>query len=276
MDVTPDDVPAVEAGGATIPKLGVGTWRMRGRECTEAVERALEMGYRHVDTAEYYDNHRAVGEGLARAAVDREDVFLTTKVWRTNLRAADVRRSVEQALEDLGVDDVDLLLIHWPNRSVPVEETLGAMAEYHPDRVRHLGISNFSVSQLREAREAVDVPVVADQVEYHPHERRDDLLTACIDDGVCLTAYSPLAKGRLVDDDTLVEIGERHDRTAAQVALRWLLQQPNVAAIPKASSEAHLRENLGAFGFELSGAEMDRIFGMEGGLPERLRSRLGL
>ena len=205
-------VPTVEAGGAAIPKLGLGTWQLRGRDCTEIVERALELGYRHVDTAEYYDNHRAVGAGLDRADIDRDDLFLTTKVWRSNLRADDVRRVVEQSLEELGVAYVDLLLIHWPNRSVPVEETLGAMLEYHPDRVRSVGVSNFSVPQLRSARSVVDAPIVADQVEYHPYDRRDDLLATCIDADVCLTAYSPLAKGRVVDDDTLAAIGERYQR----------------------------------------------------------------
>jgi len=276
MDGDEVKVPTVDAGGVAIPALGLGTWQLRGRTCTETVDRALEMGYRHVDTAEYYDNHRAVGEGLARAGVDREDVFLTTKVWRSNLRADDVRRVVEQSLENLGVDYVDLLLIHWPNRSVPVEETLGAMLEYHPDRVRSVGVSNFSVPQLRAARSVVDAPIVADQVEYHPYDRRDDLLATCIDADVCLTAYSPLAKGRVVDDDTLAAIGERYQKTAAQVALRWLVQQENVAAIPKASSDAHLRENLAVLDFTLSEEEMDRIFELEGGLLDRLRSKLGL
>jgi len=265
----------VEAGGARIPKLGLGTWQNTGPTCTETVRTALELGYRHVDTAQAYDNEAAVGEGIAAADVDRDDIFLTTKVWRSNLHHEDVVTSVEESLDDLGVDSVDLLLIHWPHPRVPVAETLGAMAQLR-DRglVNHLGVSNFTRSQLASARAAVDAPIVADQVLYHPYKDQSKLREYCVDAGIALTAYSPLARGRVLDDDTLVQIGEHHDKSAAQVALRWLVQQDGVVAIPKSTSRAHLTANLAVFDFELSDGEMARIDSLDADLGTRVRNRL--
>ena len=264
-------------GDVDVPALGLGTYQLRGEACVEAVGRALELGYRHVDTAEYYRNQPEVGEAVAESDVDRDELFLTTKVWRTNLTHDGVLRSADESLRKLGVDYVDLLLIHWPSRSVPTEETIRAMNRLQEDgSVRHVGVSNFSVGQLREAMAASETPILTDQVQYHPYQDRGDLLEFCIENDVLLTAYSPLAKGRIAADDTLREIGTRYDKTAAQVALRWLVQQDHVAAIPKASSEAHLRDNLAIFDFELSNDEMERVFDLHGGLVERLRSALGL
>jgi diketogulonate reductase-like aldo/keto reductase len=188
---------SVGAGGATIPKLGPGTWQTTGETCTETVRQALEMGYRHVDTAQVYGNEAAVGAGIAAADVNRSDVFLTTKVWRSNLRGDEVAGSVRESLDRLGVASVDLLLVHWPHPRVPVAETLGAMAELREaGLVDHLGVSNFTRSQLRAATNAVDAPVVADQVLYHPYKDQSSLREYCLDSGVALTAYSPLARGR--------------------------------------------------------------------------------
>jgi diketogulonate reductase-like aldo/keto reductase len=265
----------VEADGASIPALGVGTFRLQGERCRRAVETALELGYRHVDTAEYYDNERAVGQALAGADVDREDVFLTTKVWRSNLRADDVRAAAEASLDRLGVDSVDLLLIHWPHPRVPVEETLGAMERLREEGfVRHLGVSNFTRAQLQEAMTVADVPVVADQVLYHPYKRQDDLLEYCSDHDVALTAYSPLARGAVLGDKTLTTIADRYEKTAPQVALRWLVQQERVVAIPRSSSRAHLAANLDVFDFELTDEEMQRIGGLSGGLRTRIGNAL--
>jgi 2,5-diketo-D-gluconate reductase B len=267
----------VTAAGERIPALGLGTYRLHGQECERVVREAVEMGYRHVDTAEFYDNQRAVGRGLEAASVPREQVWLTTKVWRSNLRREDALHSARTSVERLGVDAVDLLLIHWPNDRVPIEETIGAMNDLQSEGlVRHVGVSNFSVDQLREAAAASVTPIVADQVRYNPDTRVDDLLAYCLDEGVLLTAYTPLAKGGIADDGPLAEIGQRHGKTAAQVALRWLLQQEVVSAIPKASSREHLRENLDVFDFELSAAEMRRIFERRGELPGPLADRLGL
>jgi diketogulonate reductase-like aldo/keto reductase len=265
----------VAVGGASIPALGLGTFQMDDQECRNAVRTALELGYRHVDTAEYYENEAAVGDAIAASSVDRDDVFVTTKVWRSNLRADDVRRAARASLDRLGFDYVDLLLIHWPHPRVPVEETLGAMADLRADGlVRHIGVSNFTRSQLADACDAVDVPIVADQVEYHPYKDQRDLHRFCVDADVALTAYSPLARGDVLDDETLARIGADYDKTAPQVALRWLLQHEQVLAIPKARSRAHLEANLDVFDFELSSAEMERIHGLTGSLGRRLRNRL--
>jgi diketogulonate reductase-like aldo/keto reductase len=268
-------VPTLDAGGATIPKLGLGTWQNTGRQCAETVETALELGYRHVDTAQAYGNEEMVGEGIAAADVDREDVFLTTKVWRSNLRHDDVVESVEESLDRLGVEYVDLLLIHWPHPRVPIAETLEAMAELREaGLVSHLGVANFTRSQLEEAIEASGVPLVTDQVLYHPFKDQSDLREFCVDRDVSLTAYSPLARGGVVGDDVLGEIGERHGKSAAQVALRWLLQQEGVVAIPKATGRNHLKENLDVFDFSLAEEEMDRIHDLKPGLGRRFRNIL--
>jgi len=265
----------VEAGGASIPKIGLGTWQNTGTACTETVRTALDLGYRHVDTAQVYDNERAVGEGIAAADVDRDDIFLTTKVWRSNLRREAVVSTVQESLATLGVDYVDLLLIHWPHPRVPVEEPLAAMAELRErGLVEHLGVSNFTRSQLRAAGDAVDAPIVADQVLYHPYKDQSALREYCVDAGVALTAYSPLARGRVLGDDLLARIGDRYDRTPAQVALRWLVQQDGVVAIPKSTSRNHLADNLAVFEFSLTDDEMARIHELEGGFKTKLRNRL--
>jgi diketogulonate reductase-like aldo/keto reductase len=263
----------VEAGDATIPALGLGTWQNTGDACTESVRTALEMGYRHVDTAQVYDNERAVGEGLAAADVDRAEVFLTTKVWRSNLARRDVLESVRESVEKLGVDTVDLLLIHWPHPRVAIEETLGAMEQLREEGlVAHLGVSNFTRSQLAEARRVAEAPIVADQVQYHPYTDQSELRDYCVREGIALTAYSPLARGDVLDDEVLGTIGDRYDKSAAQVALRYLVQQENVVAIPKATGREHLRENLAVFDFELSDEELARIRTLDGGLTTRLRN----
>jgi 2,5-diketo-D-gluconate reductase B len=265
----------VAAGGARIPAIGLGTWQNTGAKCAETVETALELGYRHVDTAQAYDNERRVGEGLAASSVDREDVFLTTKLWRSNLRAGDVHASVRDSLDRLGVDRVNLLLIHWPHPRVPIEETIGAMDDLVDDGlVSHVGVSNFTAAQVAAAVEATDHPIVTDQVLYHPYVDQTARLEACRDRGVALTAYSPLARGDVLDDPVLAEIGERCDKSAAQVSLRWLVQQDGVLAIPKATGRAHLAANLAVFDFELTDAEMVRVGNRRPGLRRRVANRL--
>jgi diketogulonate reductase-like aldo/keto reductase len=267
---------SVTAAGVAVPALGFGTWPMRGDACRSAVRHALDAGYRHVDTAQMYTNEGAVGRAIADAEVHRDDVFLVTKILRGNLAHDDVLRSVEGSAEALGTH-VDLLLIHSPSRSVPVEESIGAMNELQErGTVEHIGVSNFSVEQLREAMAASETPVVTNQVEYHPFEPQFELLAFCIENGVVLTAYSPLAKGRVVGNEVLEGIGARHGKTAAQVALRWLLQQGQVAAVPRATSRSHIEENLDVLDFELDDGEMERVFDIQGGLVARVRSLLGL
>ena len=265
----------VERGGARIPALGLGTWQNQGDSCADAVETALNLGYRHVDTAQVYDNEREVGAGIAAADVDREDVFLTTKVWRSDLAAGDVRPAVEESLEKLGVDSVDLLLAHWPHPRVDAEETLTAMAEVRDDGLtEHVGVSNYTASQFRDAARAVDVPLVANQVLYHPYKDQSAVQAACDDLDAALTAYSPLARGAVLDDEVLADIGARYDKSAAQVALRWLTRQDGVVAIPKASSRDHIAANLAALDFELTDDEAARVDALTGSLGTRLRNRL--
>jgi diketogulonate reductase-like aldo/keto reductase len=267
----------VTAAGVEVPALGFGTARMDAYETEyRAVETALETGYRHVDTAQIYGSEPAVGDAVADSELDREDVFLTTKLAGENRSYDDVIESTRESLDDLETSYVDLLLIHWPVEDVSTEETLRAMNDLHDDGlVRHLGVSNFSVPQLRDAREVSDAPILTNQVEYNVANRQDELLAYCIED-VMLTAYSPLGVGDLLDDGTLGAVADRHGKTPAQAAIRWLLQQPMVATIPMSSSPAHIRENFDVFDFELSGSEMRELFGVEGNLDADLAGRLGL
>lgn len=245
--------------GEKVPSLGLGTWRLSGEECTRAVERALALGYRHIDTAQMYGNEGEVGRGIRNSGVDREDVFLVTKVWPSDFSRNDVIRSTHESLRKLRTDHVDLLLMHWPDPGVPLEETLGAMTELQDEgSVRHVGVSNFPPWMVHEAAGHADI--FCNQVEYHPYNAQDELLEQAKEMDYLLTAYRPLAKGTIFDDRTLQEIGEAHGKTPAQVALRWLIQQDHVAAIPKATSDAHLEGNLDVFDFELSDDEMERIF----------------
>ncbi len=266
----------VTVRGVEVPALGFGTARLTGNDCRGAVEDALELGYRHVDTAQMYDNEAAVGDAIADSTVDRGEIFLVTKVHRRNLAYEDVLDSVADSLDRLGTA-IDLLLIHAPSRTVPVAESIEAMNEFQETgSVSHIGVSNFSVGQMEEAIDASETPILTNQVEYHPFEDRGELLAFCIENGIVLTAYSPLAKGRVAGNDVLEGIGERHGKTEAQVALRWLLGQEMVVAIPKAASHEHRAENVDVFDFELTDEEMERIFELQGGLLSRLRERLGL
>lgn len=270
---------SVTVHGEAIPSLGLGTWRLRGETCTEAVEMALDLGYRHIDTATMYENQRAIGRAIDRSGLDPDELFVTTKVSGSDLSREAVVRSARASREQLGVETVDLLLIHWPNSRVPISETVGAMNDLQRDGVvRHIGVSNFSTSQLATAIDASETPIFTNQVEYHPFENRGELLAFCLEHGILLTAYSPLGEGRdrLLENEALRDIGARYDKTPAQVTLRWLVQQRTVAAIPKAADRDHLRENLAIFDFSLTDAEMDRVFDLQGGLTGSARTALGL
>ena len=211
-----------------------------------------------------YGNEAAVGQGLHDSGLNRDEVFITTKLWRSELDEAGVRQALEQSLRDLRSEYVDLLLIHWPNRDVPLAETLGAMDEAREDgRARHLGVANFPSAMLREALELA--PLICDQVEYHPYLGQPAVLELGRERDIMVTAYSPLAQGAVLRDPVIREIAHAHGRKPAQVVLRWLLDQPNVAAIPKASSHEHRAANLDVFGFELSDDERGAIAGLERG-----------
>ncbi|HUD88400.1 MAG TPA: aldo/keto reductase [Xanthobacteraceae bacterium] len=252
----------LEANGARIPAIGLGTWELRGRTCARLVEQAVRLGYRHIDTAQVYENEREVGEGLRASGVRRDEVFVTTKVWTNHFAPHDLERSVKESLEKLRLAEVDLLLLHWPNPRVPLAETLGALAHVRQlGMARYIGVSNFTVALIEEAVAACAEPLVCDQVEYHPYLDQAKVREACARHGMAVVAYSPVAKGRIKGDRTLARIGQRHGKTAAQVCLRWLVQQ-NVAAIPRTSRIERLSENIDIFDFELSAEEMGQIFRM--------------
>jgi len=250
-------------GGQPMPALGFGTYQLTGDTARQAVGHALEVGYRHIDTAMMYDNHVAVGRGLAEAGVDRAEIFLVTKIWHDRLRRTDLLADAEQALNELGTDYVDQLLIHWPNSRIPIGETLGAMKELHDaGKTRTIGVSNFTVDHLRQARDAGEVPLAANQVECHPYLAQPELHAFCRQHAIAMVAYRPLGRGEVCDDPVLGEIGRKHGRTAAQVALRWLLQR-GLAAIPRSSTPRHIEENWQALGFELDDDDRARIDGLD-------------
>lgn len=251
---------SVTVQGIEVPSIGLGTWQMEGEECYEAVSTALELGYRHVDTAQLYENEREVGRAIADAAVDREDVFLTTKVHPGNARYDDVLESTRASLDRLDTEYVDLLLLHWPRPLVSFSDTARAMAELRDDGlIRHAGVSNFRTWRLKRARAKSPIPLLTDQVRFHPNYTHSTLRSYCQREDLILTAYSPLAHGGMIDDPFLAEIGERYDRSAAQVALRWAIDHENVVAIPKSTSRDHLAANLAIFDFELTEKERERI-----------------
>ena len=255
-----DALPVVEAHGARIPRIGLGTWRSTHDEGVQAVRAALAAGYRHIDTAARYENEEAVGQALAASGVPRDEVFVTTKVWHTELRAADFRRAAQASIARLGLDHVDLLLVHWPNPEVPLEETIGALCDAQQSGLtRHIGVSNFPVALLDRAVALASVPLVANQCEYHPYLDQTKVLAACRRHGMALIAHTPLGSGKLLADPVIAEIAREHGRKPAQIILRWLMQQPGVAAVPKSSNPVRIAENLAVFDFQLDAGEMARI-----------------
>ena len=257
----------VEVAGTRVPALGFGTWLVTGEDAAAGVREALEIGYRQIDTARAYENEREVGRGIADSGVPRDEIFLTTKVPHDDAAADDVRRDAEQSLERLGVDRLDLLLLHWPNPDVPLDETVKALDRAREDGLtRHIGVSNFPAGLLRQALEIA--PVFCDQVEYHPFLDQSRLLELARERDVLITAYSPLAHGKVPDDPTLTRIGAQHGKTAGQVALRWLLDQPGVSPIPKASSHARRLENFDVLDFALTDEDRAAI----AALPKDVRT----
>lgn len=251
---------SVQAHGASIPALGFGTWKITGPETAGIVRHALDVGYRHLDTAQVYGNEAEVGRAIAESGVPRDDIFLTTKVWPERYRRDDLPVSVEESLQKLRTDYVDLLLLHWPVTEVPLAETLEALNEVRDaGYARHIGVSNFTIAHLDEAIRLSDAPLVTNQIEYHPFMDQRALIRATRRAGLAVTAYSPLAQGKVLHDRALRKIGEAHDKTAAQVALRWVLQQEGVVTIPKASGPEHCKANLEVFDFTLTDQEMEAI-----------------
>ena len=251
--------PVIEAKGARIPLLGLGTWDLRGRVCARVVEQALRLGYRHIDTAEMYDNEREVGDGLRASGAKRGDVFVTTKIWPNHFAPRELERAARDCLVRLRLSEVDLLLLHWPNPQVPLAETLGALCKVKRDGLaRHIGISNFTAAMIEEALRVTSEPLVCDQFECHPFLDQSKLIAACHKRGMAVVAYSPLAQGKARNSDVLARIGASHKKTATQVCLRFLVQQ-DIVVIPRTSKVERLSENAAIFDFTLSKSEMDEI-----------------
>jgi 2,5-diketo-D-gluconate reductase B len=244
--------------GTAIPRIGLGTWQLSGRAAAVGVRDALKIGYRHIDTARAYGNEAEVGAGIAASGVARGEIFLTTKVGPSDAARGRFKRAAEDSLRALGTDYVDLLLLHWPSGRVPLEDTMQALQGLRDEqKIRHGGVSNFPAGMLERALEIT--PLLANQVEYHPFLAQDALVDMVAERDITLTAYSPLARGKVARDRTLIEIGERHGKSPGQIALRWLVEQPNVTAVPKASSHERRAENLDVFDFELTRDDRERI-----------------
>lgn len=250
----------VTANGATIPALGFGTFRMSGPDVLRMVPHVLGLGFRHVDTAQIYGNEAEVGEGIVRSGIARTDIFLTTKVWVENYRHSAFLASVDESLAKLKTDYVDLLLLHWPNASVPLAEQIGALNEVRRSgRVRHIGVSNFTVTLMEEAIRLSDAPLVTNQIEYHPYIDQRVVIEPARKAGLSVTGYYGMADGQVFADPVLREIGARHGKSVAQVVLRWLIQQEGVVALSKTATETRAAENLAIFDFELSAEDMTLI-----------------
>ncbi len=245
--------------GHEMPMLGLGTWDLRGEACKRAVKEALGLGYTHIDTAWMYKNQREIGDALREAGADRSRLFITSKVWRTHLHYDGVMEQIGETLRDLQTPYVDLFLIHWPDEATPREETFRALQKILEEgKARSVGVSNFSVELLDASERISKVPICANQIKYHPGSEQRDVLRWCRARGIAVTAYSPLARGSVLQDSILTRIAKVHGKTPAQVTLRWLVQK-GMIVIPKASSRPHLEENMDLFGWALSPEEMAQV-----------------
>jgi len=253
----------VTVGDASIPVIGYGTWPLKDEECARGVATALQCGYRHIDTAEMYGNEAAVGEGLRASGVPRDEIWLTTKVWWENIGDGPLQRSAEASLKRLGVDQVDLLLIHWPSKTIPLAESIRALNDAkRRGLTRHIGVSNFPTRMLDEAVALSEAPLIANQCEYHPHLDQSKVLAACRRHGMAFVSYCPLGRGAVggvLEEPVVREIADRLGRTPAQVVLRWHIQQPSVVAVPKSGNPKRIAENFDVFNFALDDADMQRL-----------------
>jgi len=255
----------VDGNGTAIPALGLGTWTLRGDQATRLVAAAIEAGYRHFDTAVTYENEAAVGAGLRAAGIDRDQVFVTTKVRPADIGAGDLQRSIEASLGRLTLDWVDLALIHWPSATIPMAQSIAALCDVaERGLARAIGVSNFPVALLDEAVALASHPLACNQIEYHPYLGQDRVLAACRRHGIAVVSYSPIAQaGALFRESAVQAAAAAHGKSPAQVVLRWQLQQPGVAAIPRSSDAGRIAENIDVFDFTLSADEMAAIHALK-------------
>ena len=250
------------AGQANIPVLGLGTWQSTGQDCIDVVSQGLKMGYEHIDTAQAYGNEKEVGQGIKQSGVARDKFFLTTKIFPDDMKFEPEKlvAAAKRSLENLDTDYVDLLLLHWPDDRVPLSETIPALCELQKQGLtRNIGVSNFNIANIIEAEKYADVPIVVNQVEFHPFIRQNTLQTFLNNHHILLEAYSPLARGDVFDNEVIKEIADRHGITPAQVSLAWILSDKHRIAIPKTSNPEHLQGNLDAINVQLSADEIEKI-----------------
>jgi diketogulonate reductase-like aldo/keto reductase len=258
-NLAPIFAPIVEANGARIPQIGLGTMSLKDDVCVQAVKAALQMGYRHIDTAVSYGNERENGEGLRASGIKREEVFVTTKVRPDHAMPEDFARVVDESLAALKLPYVDLLLIHWPSKTVPIKLTIGALCKAKKEgKTRHIGVSNFTTALLDEAWAHTTEPLVCNQIEVHPFINQDRLIAATKKRGMAVVAYVPIARGKVPGAEALERIGKAHGKSAAQISLRYLVQL-GLIPVPRTANPAHMRENISVFDFKLTEAEMAEL-----------------
>lgn len=246
----------IEAHGARIPAIGLGTMTLKEDVCVQAVKSALQMGYTHIDTAWFYGNEKEVGEGIRQSGVKRDAFVVCTKVRDTHLMPDKFAQSVEESLSNLKLPSVDLLLIHWNNKDVPLKDSIGALCKAKRDgKAKHVGVANFTTALLKEAWEVTTEPLVCNQIEVHPFIDQDKVIAASKAKGMAVVAYCPIARGKVPGAEALERIGKAHGKSSAQVSLRYLVQR-GLAAIPRTATPAHQKANLEVFDFNLSDAEM--------------------
>lgn len=254
---------------AEIPLLGFGTWQLKGNNCSNSVAHALKTGYRHIDTADYYQNHEDVGKAIQSSGIPRDQIFLTTKIWRTDLKPEDVEKNTKRFLDELQTDYIDLLLIHWPNNDLSILETLKAMKKLKTDRkINSIGVSNFTIKLLKNlfknSKEIIDKDLSIDnnQIELHPSLQQKDLVEYCFKNDITVTAYSPLGRGKDLDVDEIKEIANAHDCNESQVILAWM-RQSGIIAIPKSGDPVHIDDNFHSLEIKLEKDELKIMNGLD-------------
>src|ERR1700693_834784 len=253
----------LQTQGISLPRLGLGTYRMQGDVCRAAVESALALGYRHIDTAEMYGNEDAIGAAIATTGIARKDLHVTTKVWNENLAPDAIRRSFDASLKKLRLDHVDLYLVHWPSKNMNLPAMFETFLRLKEEgRTRAIGVANFNIAQLKTVVEEIKAPIACNQIEYHVMLDQTPVRKYLSAKAIPLVAYCPLAQGRAASDETLMAIARKHGASAAQVALKWLLDQEGIAAIPKASRPESQKANLDALDIGLDDEDIKAIAGL--------------
>lgn len=249
--------------GNKMPLIGFGTFTLTNSECKEAVKKAIEVGYRHIDTAEIYDNEKEVGLGIKRGmqnvGISREDIFVTSKVWKDNLQYEDVINACQQSLRDLKLDYLDLYLIHWPNKKFPMGKTFAALSQLQKEgKIKDIGVSNFTIKHLKKAQQKSDIDIAVNQIEYHPYLNQNKLLNFCQDNGIRVTAFSPLGDAKLLNEDIIKKLAKKINKSPAQLILKWLIEK-DIIVIPRSTSKSHMEENLDLFNWSLPSEIFEKI-----------------